>query len=626
MSPEDHSKRASTRLQAFWLRLLAVMVMVWIACPVALADDAKRVLILHSFGREFKPWSEYGRTIRTELERQSRWQIEFFDHSLAATRVADGGAEQSFVVYLQALFASRPPDLIISIGAPAAAFVQRNRARFFADTPMVLTAIDQRRVHFSNLAENDTAVSVHIDVLAAFMNILRVLPDTENVMVVVGTSPIERFWKGAIAKDVEPLAGRLKLSWTDELSFDALLKRASTLPPRSAIFWELMIIDATGVVHEGNSAMAKVHAVANAPLFSYDESFFGDGMVGGPFLHVIDTARQTAAVAVRILGGEKAGDIRVQFGPPTFDWRELQRWSIPEARLPPDSVIRFRQPTAWDQYRWQIIAIGLAALLQAGIIYWLLYERQRRRMSEAMTRNTLSELARMNRLATGSELSASIAHEVMQPLTGMVSSANAGLRWLSAPSPDINKVRDMLGQVVAAGHRAAQVVRAIRAALKREPNVRQAVEVNELVVTVLALTRHELDQHSVEAQTHLESGLPEITADPVQLQQLLLNLILNAVESMRLLESGRSRMLVLRTGKAEGGIEMGVQDTGPGVATDRLDQIFKPLFTTKSEGLGLGLAICRAIVEAHHGRIWATAVQPNGLSVIVYLPLAAPEA
>src|SRR5262249_23216191 len=158
--------------------------------------------------------------------------------------------------------------------------------------------------------------------------------------VVVGTSPIERFWKEAIGKELEPLSGRIRVSWTDHLSFDELLKRAAALPPQSAIFWELMIVDAAGVVHEGGAAIPRFHDVANAPIFAYDESFFGREIVGGPLLLVADTSRQTAAVAVRVLGGDKPGDIKtppVQFGRPMFDWREMQRWGISESRLPPGS-------------------------------------------------------------------------------------------------------------------------------------------------------------------------------------------------------------------------------------------------------------------------------------------------
>src|SRR4029077_18561344 len=186
--------------------------------------------LLHSFGRDFRPWSEYAKAIRTELEQRSPWPLEITDHSLLTARSSDENPEVPFVEYLRALFAKRPLDLIVSIGAPAAAFVQRNRQRLFSATPMVFTAVDQRRVQYSSLTANDAVVALRINYLSAFENILQVLPDTKDVIVVVGTSPIEKFWKEAIGKEVEPLANRIKLSWTDELSFEALLKQASALP------------------------------------------------------------------------------------------------------------------------------------------------------------------------------------------------------------------------------------------------------------------------------------------------------------------------------------------------------------------------------------------------------------
>ncbi len=246
---------------------------------------------------------------------------------------------------------------------------------------MVFTAVDQRRVQYSSLTANDAVVALRIDYLSAFENILQVLPDTKNVIVVVGTSPIEKFWKEAIGKQAEPLTNRIKLSWTDELPFEELLIKASALPPHTAIFWELMIVDAAGVVYEGDLPLERFHAVANAPIFSYDESFFGSAIVGGPLLLAADTGRQTAAVAIRILNGEKPGEIRapvVQFASPVFDWREMQRWGISESRLPPGSEIMFRSLTTWEQYRAYILAVIAAILIQFALISWLLYEHWRR--------------------------------------------------------------------------------------------------------------------------------------------------------------------------------------------------------------------------------------------------------
>ena len=318
------------------------------ACHVAVAAEHKSVMLLHSFGPYFEPWNEYAQDIRAELGRQSPWPLDIIDNSLVTARFSDENPEAPFVEYLSALFAKHPLDVILSIGAPAAVFVQRHRQRLFPDTPMVIAAVEQRRVQYSSLTANDAVVADRINFLAAIENILQVLPDTKDVMVVVGTSPIEKFWKDAIGKELEPLANRINLSWTDELSFEALLKQTSALPPHTAIFWAIMIVDAAGVVHESDHPLDRLHAVANAPIFSYDEAYFGSAIVGGPLLSPAEGSREAAAVAVRILSGQQAGDIKVplvEFSAPRFDWRQMQRWGIREKNLPPGSEILFRDPT-----------------------------------------------------------------------------------------------------------------------------------------------------------------------------------------------------------------------------------------------------------------------------------------
>ena len=352
----------------------------------AATAEPKQVLMLHSFGRDFKPWSEYARTIRAELDRQSPWPLEITEHSLMSARSSDENPEAPFVEYLRALHAKRPLDLIVSLGAPAVAFVQRHRQRLFADTPMVFTAVEQRRVQYSNLTPNDTVVAVAHSFLAVFENILRVLPDTKTVAVVNGNSPNERYWLEEMRREVRRFANRISFIWYSDLSFEEILKHAASLPPHSAIFWHLMNVDAAGVVHEGDTGLPRLHAVANAPIFSYDDSFFGRAIVGGPMHSVLEGSRATAAVAIRVLGGEKPGDIKhppIGFATPKFDWREMQRWGISESRLLPGSEIYFREPTVWDQYRAQILTVCAVILLQSALISWLLYQWRRRRSSKA---------------------------------------------------------------------------------------------------------------------------------------------------------------------------------------------------------------------------------------------------
>jgi signal transduction histidine kinase len=597
---------------------LVVLVAAWLGCPSGFAAEPKRVMLLHSFGRDFKPWSEYAKAIRAELERQSPWPLDITEHSLVTARSADEDPEIPFVEYLRALSAKRLPDIVVSIGAPAAAFVQRHRQQLFATTPMVLMAVDQRRVQYSNLTANDTAVAVRINYLSAFENILQVLPDTKDVIVVVGTSPIEKFWKEAIGKEVEPLANRIKLSWTDELSFEALLKEVSALPPHTAIFWELMIVDAAGVIHEGDAPLARLHAVANAPIFSYDESFFGSAIVGGPLLLVADSSRQAAAVAVRILGGEKPGEIRappVQFASSMFDWREMQRWGISEGRLPPGSKILFRGPTAWEQYYAYILAVTAAILIQAALIVWLLYEHRRRREAEVAARQRMSELAHMNRRATVGELSASLAHELNQPLGSILTNAETVELIANSPSPDIAEIKEIMADIKRDDQRAAEIIRRLR-------NILKNLDLNEVGREVFAFLAVQAGARDIALSNVPAQRMLQVHGDRIQIQQVILNLILNGMEAMADAPAGQRKIIGRTAQMDETFAEISIYDFGPGISSDDLEKVFDPFFTTKTEGMGMGLSIARTIVEAHGGRIWAENHAVGGAVFRFTLPLA----
>jgi signal transduction histidine kinase len=601
---------------------LVVFLAASLGCSAGIAAEPKRVMLLHSFGREFRPWSEYAKAIRIELNRQSPWPLDILDHSLITARFSDDNAELAFVEYLRALYSEHPLDLIISLGAPAAGFVQRRRQQLFATTPMVFTAVEQRRVRYSSLTENDAVVALVHDFAAVFENILRVLPDTKTVAVVNGNSSAEQFWEGELRREAKPFENRITFKWYSELSFQDILKDAAALPPRSAILWESMSIDAAGGVHQGDTALTSLHSVANAPIFSYLGGYFGREIVGGPMHSVVEGSRQTVAVAIRILGGEKAADIKapaIGFATPQFNWREMQRWGISESRLPPGSEILFRNPTAWEQYRAYILAIIAAILIQAALIFWLIYEHWRRQRAEILARNTVSELTHVNRIATAGQLSASIAHEIRQPLAGMLASAQAALRWLE--KANVEEVRENLNGIVSDGYRASDIITNLRAMFKHDVHEKTLVDINKLVSSVLALARIDLHKHKTELQAQLDDRIPEVLGNQVQLQQVILNLVTNAIESM---SSSQTRVLRIKTELSHSNkVHVSIEDTGTGIKPSEVARLFKPMFTTKVRGMGMGLSICQSIIENHDGRIWVSP-RANGGSIFQFeLPTVA---
>jgi PAS domain S-box-containing protein len=242
------------------------------------------------------------------------------------------------------------------------------------------------------------------------------------------------------------------------------------------------------------------------------------------------------------------------------------------------------------------------------------------RESERRYREAQTELAHANRVATMGQLTASIAHEVNQPITGVVASGHAALRWLAGGTPDLAAARQAIERVIRDGSRAGDVIGRIRGLIKNAPPRKDSFDINGAIREVIDLTRGEAAKNGVSVQTELADGLPLIEADRVELQQVILNLIINAVEAVRAVGEGE-RALLINTGKVEsGGVLVAVKDSGPGLAPATFERVFDAFYTTKPGGLGMGLSICRSIIEAHQGRLWASANTPRGAVFQFTLP------
>jgi PAS domain S-box-containing protein len=274
------------------------------------------------------------------------------------------------------------------------------------------------------------------------------------------------------------------------------------------------------------------------------------------------------------------------------------------------------------------VLIGAAALEGGrgeGVAFVLdLSERKRAeealRESELRYRETLLELAHANRVVIMGQLTASIAHEVNQPIAAAVTNAYAALRWLGAASPDLEEARQAIGRIVSDGNRAGDVIRRIRALIKKAPQGKETFAINEAILEVVAMARGELLKNGVSVETLLATDLPPIEGDRVQLQQVILNLIINAVEAMGTLADGARKLQIGTEIDALRGVIVQVRDSGPGLAAAALDHLFDAFYTTKPNGMGMGLSICRSIVEAHGGRIWAAPNSPRGANFQFALP------
>jgi PAS domain S-box-containing protein len=372
-------------------------------------------------------------------------------------------------------------------------------------------------------------------------------------------------------------------------------------------------LENTRLYHDLAEREAKIRRLVDANIIGV---FFWD--LEGPILEANDAF-------LRIIGYDRedvdAGRLRwTELTPP--EWRDShdRKWT-PELKMTGSVQPYVKEYFRKDGARVPVL-VGSTSFDEArnrGVAF-VLDLTERKRAEEAL-RLVQTELAHANRVATMGQLTASIAHEVTQPIAATVGNAEAALRWLGRRPPDLDEVRQAVTRIVKEGLRAAEVLGRIRALVNKAPPSKDRLNLNEAIREVIELTRGETAKNDVSVRTDLAKGLPLIYGDRVQLQQVLLNLIVNAIEAMTGV-SKEARELTISSAPVETGyVLVSVQDSGPGLDPNLVDHLFESFYTTKASGMGMGLPICRSIIEAHGGRLQACKNEPRGAVFQFSLPV-----
>jgi signal transduction histidine kinase len=607
-----------------FITLLAVWLLVSVTLAGSLAAQPlpRSVLILYQSdpGAPFN--IAFASTIRSTLNRSSVGPVSVYTEYLDFGEFSGARYEEIMSTHLREKYKGKAIGVIVVVGSTTLEFVLRLRAELWSEVAVVFAAVDVKTIARLNLPRAVTGTTMQITLRDGVAAARALLPDLKRIALV--GDPLERQdFRPYFKEEIPVFAAELEFIDLTGLPMTELRNRVAHLPEDTAIIYTAIYDGGEGMVYIPRDALVAIADVANRPIVVDQEVHIGYGATGGFVVHPDPIAEETAQRVLRILGGESASQIPVatgNFTRPVFDWRQLKRWKISESNLPPGSQVRFRESTAWEQYRWQIMLIAAAFLIQTALIVGLSYEHRRRRNAERASRSAMGKLADMNRVATAGEMTASIAHEINQPVAAIVTNANAGLRWLTKKAPDLDEARAALTSVVTDGHRTAELIGSIRAMFKKDVQEKAPVELNSLIRDVLGLVRGELQTEGIVVQTGLSTQLPLVYGDSGQLQQVILNLVRNAADAMNSM-SGRPR--VLRVDSAihdPDSVVVLIEDSGTGIDPKDIDRIFDSFFTTKSDGMGMGLSICRSIIEAHGGRLWAASRVGHGAVFNIQLP------
>ncbi|WP_052518262.1 sensor histidine kinase [Archangium violaceum] len=713
------------------MRLLGFLLVWLMALPVAAAEPEKRVLLFVPEDALVPSIADFTRSFRQTVLAEWRGSVTVDIEYLDKAWFGSASYERALRDFYLTKYREQRPDVIVSFvdATPMLVYLQQE---LWPQVPLLAIFNDDFLVATLNQGPYLRANWADFDITGTVQLALRLLPDTRRVALILGSSQREEDARAYLSREVSAAAPGREFIGLTGLTLEQLRQRVRSLPEDTVVILVGFMQDAAGRSTISRDVLRQLHADGAPPIFSVHETMLGNGLVGGVLLDYELLGQKVAQRTLRLLAGERASSLppgSLESNLLAFDERELKRWRIPVSRLPVGSVVRFHEPGLWERYRWQVTAILSAGLLQAVLIFVLLWERARRRRAQRLhvavldslpgsvaildksgtvlranppprqgeglgglpaeklrapgasylesfreaartgppemagavellqdvlaershegvveapgpvpgtwfelrarqlelpeggavvslmdvtprrraeqeARQARDERAHLERVAAVGELGISIAHELNQPLAAILTNAETAQELLRRTPMDLPLVLETLEDIVSDDKRAGAVIRHMRALLKKGEGQHGPHDFNDLVREVLRLVGADAQLRGVTLAHQLSEAALPIHGDGVQLQQVVLNLCINALDAVSHCPPGQRRVWV-RTQRSRGRVELVVEDTGVGLTDAALERLFEPFFTTKREGLGLGLSISRSILEVHHGRLQA---------------------
>jgi signal transduction histidine kinase len=740
-------------MSAFWpvQRGAAVALLLWcVAFYVAAKEPPKRILLLNPNTVQLPATAIITRAATERLGQALPGKVEIYAEFLDSSRFPNDADGRRLGDFLADKYAAVRFDAVIALGPESLQFANENRARLGRDAPLVFCCMSRERLARLELPGNASGFVSDYDLTRTLDLAQRLQPGARAIVVIAGAAPFDQQWEQTARRQLVPFESRYNVRYLVGLPMAELLDQLRQLPRDTIVIHTSIFSDGAGQAFQApREIVSAITAASTAPVYAPYDSYLDRGIVGGHMDTFEASGLAVADLALKMMAGEKPPPPSASASTYRVDWRQLRRWGLSEASLPPDSVVLFREPSFWDEYYDIAFATVAAFALQSAIVAFLLVERRRRLRAErsfmdseermgfaaasvnvglwqydaaggqlwatdhcramfdipgddSLTRESflmavhpddvaaarqwmhnasvsqtprigefrvrlkqgglhwylargmtrfdergnpvrtsgafsditarkLAEseadaqrqtLAHITRVTTLGELSGAIAHEINQPLTAILSNAEAARRMLASDQPSLADVKEALDDIIQEDNRAGDVIRRLRGMMKRGERRLEVFAPNDLVASVLRLLHSELVNRQVSVTLDLASNLPEMSGDQVQIQQVLTNLVMNAMDAVT--SSGASqRLITIATASPRPDVvETVVSDNGPGITADQQARLLEPFFTTKANGLGLGLPICNSIINAHGGVLSIVNGIDRGVQASFTLPVS----
>ena len=502
----------------------------------------------------------------------------------------------------------------------------------FPGVPIVFCGADSRFLATQNLAQHITGISSLRDIAGTLEMALQIHPETQRVVVIVGAGIVDKKFERIARADLQAFASKLEFTWMQGAPLNELIEVTSRLPPHTVILYLVQLEDKNGHANVPILALEQISKATKAPIYVLWDTLMGHGVLGGRLATVEEEGFQAAQMGIRILRGEAPADIPVidaKQNRAIFDGRELARWNIDEKRLPEGSLNLFPQDSFWDEHRFKIQLTLLIVGIQGFLIFALLMSRSRlrrsqsalrgeydrRQQSEAVTSELRERLTRFSKERTLGMMTTGIAHEVNQPLSAIQNYALAGIRRSQRDTDETAKMSELFGKIEQQASRAGDIIQHIRILVSTDDAEMHPVSLDSILELVIQIMRPLAESQTCHLELRPATNLPLVLADEVEIQLVLVNLIQNALQSMESMTVSPEKVITIEYQQVnEQEVQISVADRGPGILPEKKEEIFEPFYSTHFGGMGMGLAICRVIIDVHGGKIWCT-TNPDGGSI-----------
>lgn len=576
----------------------------------------KNVVVFFSFGSNLPAFEKILTGLNATIGGRADEPVNIMTEYLDLSRSANDDYARFIINMYNVKIKEFTVDMLITVGPGVNDAILKYGDSTLKSLPMINLDLDiPGRTTLQDAGiRNGKELILQFEPGKTLQHAFELFPDNKNIYIISGVARLDLFYTSLIAQVKKEFEPAYHFNFISGISLDSTIRFVKTIPQKSIVFVPAYLQDAARVSFSTPEVMELISKNSTVPVFLgiTDGGFKGQGGgIGGYLFSYTNLGEEMGRIAYEILNGKQMQDITINdsvFYEYMYDWNELKKWGLTESKaIPTQSTFLNKRISFFSLYKWYMLGILVFILTQTYLIVYLFrLNKRQKRITEKMqvTERMHRELIHTDRLSKMAILTASLSHELFQPLAAIRFTAQAGRQFIQTDKMDSNKASRLFEHILDDEGRATKLIRSVKGMMKSESAEIEKLDLNALIVETVELIDAEAKRDGIKVSYVSEMDPAIVQGDKIQLQQVLMNFIRNAITAMEK-KDPQEKILEINLRQAEEEIIVSVRDSGPGLDPLVKDNLFKPFLTTKKEGFGIGLTLCKSLIERHQGKIWA---------------------